>query len=341
MAAVLISIAPVIVFSTPTNAATVGSLQQQASDLQEQIASTTAQIGALGQAYDQARYQLDQIDNQITITKNKISNDQQRVTIERMHLRAAAIESYVNEGSDGQSNPLFSGSQTTFAIQQELGKVAASNLDVAIADFRGALVALDGQKANLDVEQNSAQSAVNTAYEAQQEANTKEGQLNSELAQVKGQIGTLEAAAQRAAEAAQASQTAIVMTAGSTATPPPPNTSAGGVAVAAAESQLGVPYLFGGETPGVGFDCSGLTAWAWGKAGVSLPHYSGGQYQDSTPVPVSNMEPGDLLFYGPGGGDHVAMYVGGGQMIEAPETGQVVHITPIRLADGFVGAGRP
>jgi cell wall-associated NlpC family hydrolase len=53
------------------------------------------------------------------------------------------------------------------------------------------------------------------------------------------------------------------------------------------------------------------------------------------------MQPGDLLFYGPGGSQHVAMYVGNGQMIEAPESGQSVHITPIRLADGFVGAGRP
>jgi cell wall-associated NlpC family hydrolase len=111
--------------------------------------------------------------------------------------------------------------------------------------------------------------------------------------------------------------------------------------VQAAESQLGVPYVFGAEEPGVGFDCSGLTAWAWGQAGVPLPHYSGAQMADSTPVPVSDLQPGDLLFYGPGGSDHVAMYVGGGTMIEAPHTGAVVWLTPLRLGDGFVGAGRP
>ena len=92
----------------------------------------------------------------------------------------------------------------------------------------------------------------------------------------------------------------------------------GAAAVAAAESQIGVPYVWGDESPGSGFDCSGLTAWAWGQAGVSLPHYSGAQMADSTPVPLSDLEPGDLLFYGPGGATHVAMYVGGGSDDRGP-----------------------
>jgi cell wall-associated NlpC family hydrolase len=113
--------------------------------------------------------------------------------------------------------------------------------------------------------------------------------------------------------------------------------------VAAAETQLGVPYQWGAESPGVAFDCSGLTAWAWTQAGVPLPHYSGAQFDDSTPVPLADIEPGDLLFYGPGGDEHVAMYVGGGQMIEAPYTGANVWITAVRTdaADDFVGVGRP
>jgi cell wall-associated NlpC family hydrolase len=62
---------------------------------------------------------------------------------------------------------------------------------------------------------------------------------------------------------------------------------------------------------------------------------------DSAPVPLSDLQPGDLLFYGPGGSEHVAMYIGGGQMIEAPYTGASVWITSARFGDGFVGAGRP
>jgi len=125
---------------------------------------------------------------------------------------------------------------------------------------------------------------------------------------------------------------------------PVPVAAGGAGAVAAAETQLGVPYVWGGETPGVGFDCSGLVQWAWRQAGVSLPRTSGAQFEATTPISIADLEPGDLLFYGPDGSDHVAMYVGGGTMIEAPETGQVVHLTPLRLGgygESFAGAGRP
>jgi peptidoglycan DL-endopeptidase RipA len=81
--------------------------------------------------------------------------------------------------------------------------------------------------------------------------------------------------------------------------------------------------------------------WAWAQAGVNLPHYSGAQFNDTVPVPVSGMAPGDILFYGPGGDEHEAMYIGGGQMIEAPQTGELVHVTPIRLGGGFAGVRRP
>ena len=130
---------------------------------------------------------------------------------------------------------------------------------------------------------------------------------------------------------------------------PPPTAAGGAGAVQAAESQIGVPYVWGGESPkgsaSPGFDCSGLTAWSWGQVGVGLPHYSGAQMADSTPVPISDLQPGDLLFYGPGGSEHVAMYVGPGTMIEAPYTGASVWITGLRLGGGFVGRrpalGRP
>ncbi|MGH9006634.1 MAG: C40 family peptidase, partial [Acidimicrobiales bacterium] len=142
-------------------------------------------------------------------------------------------------------------------------------------------------------------------------------------------------------------RTQAVLTAGATFPPPPP-AGGGGSAVAAAESQLGVPYVWGGTTPkGTpgdpqgGFDCSGLVMYAWGRAGVGLPHFSGAQFDDMAPVPASDMQPGDVLFYGPGGDEHEARYVGGGEMIEAPQTGEVVHITPIRLGGSFAGVRRP
>ena len=86
------------------------------------------------------------------------------------------------------------------------------------------------------------------------------------------------------------------------------------------------------------FDCSGLTSWAWGQAGVGLPQFSGAQYASTAHISMSELQPGDLVYFA-NPGDHVAMYIGGGHIIEAPHTGAVVHITA--MYSGFVLASRP
>lgn len=124
---------------------------------------------------------------------------------------------------------------------------------------------------------------------------------------------------------------------------------AGNEAVNAAISQLGVPYVWGGETPGVGFDCSGLTQWSWAQAGVSIPRTATSQYHAVPHVPLSTLEPGDLLFYfnldNDGIVDHVAMFVGSGPygsqtIIQAPETGENVSYDRL-YTYGLIAAGQP
>ncbi len=331
---------PLLAPPASTQAATVGSLQAQANQLQQQISATSAEIGALGQRYDQAQGQLQAIEGQITATQNKIGADEHTVSVDKVNLRSAAVDAYVASGSNTQSNPLFSGNQNTFAATQEYGDVATGNLDVAVANLHTAEVALDNQKTVLQTERGTAQTAVNAAAAARQQANALQAQLSAELSQVKGQIGVLEQqAAAAAAAAAQQPSPAVLTT--SQNLPPLPAAGGAATAVRAAESQVGVPYVWGGASPSTGFDCSGLVMWAWAQAGVDLPHYSGAQFDDTTPVSVSDMQPGDILFYGPGGSDHEAMYVGGGEMVEAPYTGADVHITPVRLGSGFAGVHRP
>ncbi len=123
--------------------------------------------------------------------------------------------------------------------------------------------------------------------------------------------------------------------------PPPPPAPAPGAQLAlnAAYSVIGVPYVYAGSSPETGFDCSGLTMWAWAHAGVSLPHSSAMQYAVLPHVDRSQLEPGDLLFfYSPI--HHVAMYVGGGRMIHAPHTGGHVEVIPVYW-EYYVGAARP
>ncbi len=112
------------------------------------------------------------------------------------------------------------------------------------------------------------------------------------------------------------------------------------VAMAFAESQIGKPYRWGGAGPAT-YDCSGLTMVAWAKAGVSMPHSAQDQYNMTARVPLSELQPGDLVFFGtPTDVYHVGMYVGGGSMVDAPETGQNVMIQPIYELN-LLGGGRP
>ncbi|MGO8965601.1 NlpC/P60 family peptidoglycan endopeptidase RipA [Mycobacterium sp.] len=109
-------------------------------------------------------------------------------------------------------------------------------------------------------------------------------------------------------------------------------------------SQLGVPYSWGGGTaagPGKGigsgsgtsgFDCSGLVLYSFAGVGIKLPHYSGAQYDLGRKIPSSQMRRGDVIFYGPGGSQHVTLYLGQGQMLEAPDVGLKVRVAPVRTS---------
>jgi cell wall-associated NlpC family hydrolase len=114
--------------------------------------------------------------------------------------------------------------------------------------------------------------------------------------------------------------------------------------IARALSQRGVPYSWGGGNAAgpsngiddgagtVGFDCSGLILYAFAGVGIKLPHYSGSQYDAGRKIPSSQMRRGDVIFYGPGGSQHVTIYLGNGQMLEAPYTGSVVKVSPVRTS---------
>ena len=152
-----------------------------------------------------------------------------------------------------------------------------------------------------------------------------------------------EAAPQAAEEAPEAPPIPIAPPAPEPTPPPAPPADAGRGAqvVAIAMRYLGVPYKWGGASPSTGFDCSGLTMYVFAQIGVSLPHYAAAQYQLGRPVAKSELAPGDLVFFR--GLGHMGMYIGGGNFIHAPRTGDVVKISslsePYRVAN-WVGARR-
>jgi len=119
--------------------------------------------------------------------------------------------------------------------------------------------------------------------------------------------------------------------------PPVRSGDAASVAIAAARAQLGKPYVYGAAGPD-SFDCSGLTQWAYGKAGIALSHYTGAQWNEGRHVSQSELAPGDLVFFY-SDLHHVVIYVGGGEMIDAPHSGASVRQEP--LFGGYAGAVRP
>lgn len=275
-----------------------------------------------------------------------------RAVLENQQAQLSAVEarqrSQENQASQAaaQAKSLAAANATATAndqgtLQQVQGQLAQEVAAAALAKAQ--------QEAAAAAAARSAQQAAAAAAAAQNAAN------------VAAQVGGTSTGAAATAAANQAAQAAATVTSASASTatttppstpaasqqppsPPPSNGGAGAAAVAAAESQLGVPYVYGGESPGSGFDCSGLTQWAWGQAGVSIPRTAAAQYAAVAPVSTSALQPGDLLFYynldGDSMVDHVAMYVGGGEVIQAPYTGATVSYSPIYYG-GLIGAGRP
>ena len=179
--------------------------------------------------------------------------------------------------------------------------------------------------------------------------------IESKLADQEDEITELREAVERAERREAAREAAAEEAAADTMAPPTDTSSGGGgapppvapapapnggaaTAVNTALAQVGDPYVWGASGPD-SFDCSGLTMYAWAQAGVSLPHNSGMQYAATSRVSQSDLQPGDLLFYG-SPIHHVTMYIGNGQMVEAPYSGASVRVASYLRSD-YVGAGRP
>jgi cell wall-associated NlpC family hydrolase len=123
---------------------------------------------------------------------------------------------------------------------------------------------------------------------------------------------------------------------------PSSDTSIGRRAVSIALSLLGRPYRWGASGPN-SFDCSGFTMYVYAQLGISLPHSSAAQYYSGRRVSYEDLAPGDLVFFARRSGriSHVGLYIGGGMMVHAPQTGDVVKVVPLSSHSGYVGAVRP
>jgi len=341
LAGVVITLLSYVVIAAPRVAAgdPLASAQAQAAQIAAQLQADSARVDAISQQYEEAQGRVQALDDQINQIRSTIAADQAQVQNDQGNLRQAALNSYMTAGNNTGLEQLFAPGGQSAAVANTYRTVASGNISTDIDALNVAQKNLAAQQAQLQVTQGQAQAALDAVASQRQAAEAAVAQQEATLAQVKGQIAGLVAQQQAAQAAAQ--HAAFVNRVGSLSNIPPPPGSGAGAAVAAAESQIGVPYQWGGESPGVGFDCSGLTQWAWGRAGVGIPRTAQDQYDASSHIPLGDLAPGDLVFWGggPGSVEHVGMYVGGGDVVDAPQTGSDVQIQPI-WDNGLVGAGR-
>jgi peptidoglycan DL-endopeptidase CwlO len=250
---------------------------------------------------------------------------------------------------------LYKSGATGAAISSVLSSDSLAELETRVEYLRSSEAAqakvferLDVDRIELDREIEALDDARAKALATEQELAELRSDIEQKLEDQRDEIAAINAAIERAERQAerraarQAAATAralgLVEVDLSNIKPAPAPNARTQAAVDAALSQVGKPYQWGASGPD-SYDCSGLTMWAWAHAAVSLPHNSGAQYSATKRVPRPDLAPGDLLFYG-NPIHHVAMYIGNGQMVEAPYTGSHVRVTSITRSD-FVGAGRP
>lgn len=210
----------------------------------------------------------------------------------------------------------------TTALQQEGTMVQRKNEALALTAMRTAVVANWVQQAE------AAQAAAEQAAAEQAAAEQAEAeQLWLYQQAVAAEMTRQAEAAAYSAPAATSSYAAPAATESYSA-PAAASSYSGGGAVGAAMSMIGAPYVAGGQSPS-GFDCSGFVKWAYEQAGVSLPGGSYNQIGYGTAVSADSLAPGDLVFYGPGGSQHVAIYIGGGQVVQASNYDTGVHVASL------------
>lgn len=291
--------------------------------------------------YNAVNERLDRIQHDMAATQLIVRRINARMETKESAAVALAIELY-KAGPTGAAVEAVLSSETIADIETRVEYLESSNDAQAEVFERLAVdrMQLDRHMSALEDQKSAALLAEARLSQLRQRVEEKVALQEDEIAQLNAALERArarEAAAEAAARQAAAATSGSLLDTGPIKPAPAPNARAQ-AAVDAALSQVGKPYRWGAAGPD-SYDCSGLTMWAWAHAGVSLPHNSGMQYNSTPRVAQSDWQPGDLLFFG----DpihHVAMYIGNGQMVEAPYTGSQVRVNSAYRSD-YVGAGRP
>ena len=324
----LVTVAGLAVFATVAGAAPQPTVDQ----VQARINQLTSQFDKVTEQFDQASQQLSAAQSRLSQVHVHLNHANAQFQAAQANVAQTAAAAFEDTGATSVAGVLTSGDPSVVLQQGSL------------------LMELSGSR-NAETQQLLTDaSQLSGVEEEMQRTETGIASLKSQLAAHKTSLGKLLATEKATLDGLTVPQQQAVVSnsIGASGSSAPqqyagPTGTQADQAVAFVYSQLGCPYLYGGTGPcHMGFDCSGLVEAAWGSAGVQIPRDTYEDWAALPHIPVASIEPGDLLIYN--GEGHVAMYVGGGYIIDAPQTGLDVEKIPMSTswyADNLDGVLRP
>jgi cell wall-associated NlpC family hydrolase len=358
----------VVIGTSATANPSITSKEAQAQAVLARINELDSKSERARSALDAANQQLAQINGDLEVNTNRLGIAKQSLAVAQARIEARLRALYMN-GTSGGTVEILLGAQNLDDLLNRIDaakRVSRQDTQV-LHDVKAFRTEVLRRQANL-VSARKAQTrlvaeraAEKRAIEAQvSEANRLYNSIKNDIARLKAEearrqallaaqararyIAQIQAQRQAALQAATDTQSSNPTPPSSSdfvpvASPAPPPSQYTGV-VGVALQYLGTPYVWGASGPGA-FDCSGFTAYVYAQVGVYLPHNAAAQYGYGTPVSRDQLEPGDLVFFD--GLGHVGLYIGNGQFVHAPHTGDVVKISSLSdswYAATYVGARR-
>jgi cell wall-associated NlpC family hydrolase len=310
--------------------------QARAQDVLAQVREMDAELGKAVESYNAANLRLAQIEADLARNRRHLVLARRNLGTAETRLAERVVALYVS-GSDTSTVGVLLGAESLddlidrIETANRVSEQDASTLRQVI-EYRALVKRQAAQLAKARI----AQAAVVRQKAAQRASiESRIAERERMLAGIRSEIRRIQAAERQRslaiARQLRSRPASSASTLGSSGSAPdgaliaPPSRYGGVVGIAM--RYLGIPYKWGGASPSTGFDCSGFTQYVFAQIGVSLPHYTGAQWNMGTPVSRSQLEPGDLVFFN--GLGHMGIYVGGGNFIHAPHTGDVVKISPL------------
>jgi peptidoglycan DL-endopeptidase CwlO len=342
----------------------IASKRAEVRHVLAQIEELDGSLGRAVEAYNAASSKLEEIEHEQSVNRNELRVARANLRYQQAALARRLVAIYTSDSDTSSLGVLLGATSLDDLVSRvdTVNRVSGQDARVlrevkhfkaSVARHKRQLAAAHGRQSALVQERAEAKAAIEGQLaERKQLVESIRGEIvrlqaeerarQAELErQARARLATIQGAQEIAAEqrAEPFSTVSVGVPAYTADATVVPSSRYGGV-VGIAMQFLGVPYVWGGASPG-GFDCSGLIVYVYAQLGVSLPHYTGALWNVGTPVSYDQLQPGDLVFFN--GIGHAGIYIGGGQFVHAPHTGDVVKISSMSdswYAGTYVGARR-